>query len=138
MAYGDISPPEDTLEFDLTNITHPDMIHVSGDVYAIAYSDADSDGRVITIDIAADGQIGATVIDSLEFDTVNGRYPSIVHIIGDIYAIAYSSVDSVGVIVTVEITTAGQISAAVEDTLEFESGKCYIPDMIRLSSNMVA
>ncbi len=138
MAEGDIGTVIDTLEFALTDIAWPDMVKVADDVVAIAYADADGDGMVVTVDIDAAGQIGAAVVDSLEFDTLDGHHPSIVHVLGDIYAIAYQGVDSDGFIVTVEITAAGAISAAVIDSLEFETVTCNSPRMIKVADNMVA
>lgn len=138
MAYGDIGPAQDTLEYELTDITKPDMVHVSGDIYAVAYENASGNGAVITIDITATGAIGAAVIDSLEFDAVDGHEVKIVHVLGDIYAIAYRGVGADGFLVTVEITTAGAMGAAVEDTLEFDTDACYEPDPIMISDSIIA
>ncbi|RLI11887.1 hypothetical protein DRO35_04265, partial [Candidatus Bathyarchaeota archaeon] len=60
------------------------------DIYGIAYSGDDDDGFLKTIEIATNGIITNTIIDSLEFDTVKGKTPRIIHVSNDIYAIAYS------------------------------------------------
>jgi len=138
MANGDIGAAVDTLEYELTDITRPDMVHVSGDIFAIAYENASGNGAVVTIDITAAGQIGAAVIDSLEFDAVDGHGVKIIHVLGDIFAIAYRGVDSDGFLVTVEISTAGAMGAAVEDTLEFDTGACYEPDPSMISDSIIA
>jgi hypothetical protein len=138
MADGDIGAVIDTLEFDLTTITHPDMVHVSGDVYAIAYSGVDGDGQVVTIDIAADGQIGAAVIDSLEFDATDGAHPDIIHVSGDVYAIVYQGVDFDGFVCTVSIAADGQIGAAVIDSLEFDAAQTDLPEIIHVSGDVYA
>lgn len=132
MAYGDIGAAVNTREFDLSDITHPDMIHIAGDIYAVAYSNNSGNGEVITIDITKEGVIGASIEGWLEFDAVDGWYPSIVHVAGEIYAIAYRGVDADGFVITVKITAAGAITAVAGGSLEFEETACYEPDMIKV------
>lgn len=138
MAYGDIGAAVDTLEFELTDILRPDMVHVSGDIFAVAYENASGNGAVITIDITEAGAIGAAVIDSLEFDAVDGHEVKIIHVLGDIFAITYRGPGADGFLVTVEISTAGAMGAAVEDTLEFETDACYEPDPIMRTDSIIA
>lgn len=138
MANGDIGAAVDTFEFELTNIERPDIVHVSGDVFAIAFEDASGDGVVVTVDIDAAGEIGAAVIDTLKFDAVDGHEIKIIHVLGDIFAIAYRGVDSDGFLVTVEISTAGAMGAAVEDTLEFDTVGCWEPDPIMITDSIIA
>lgn len=138
MADGDIGAAVDTLEYELTDIVKPDMVHVAGDVFAIAFEDASGDGVVVTVDIDAAGQIGAAVIDTLKFDAVDGHEVKIIHVLGDIFAIAYRGVGADGFLVTVEISTAGAMGAAVEDTLEFDTDACYEPDPIMISNSIIA
>jgi len=93
----------DTLEYDTSNGRYPDIIHVSGDIYAIAY-DCDADeGYLATVEIAGNGQIANAIIDTLEFDSVSGKHPDIIHVSGDVYAIAYEGSDYDGFLKTVEI-----------------------------------
>ncbi|MBN1643726.1 MAG: hypothetical protein JW856_02760, partial [Dehalococcoidales bacterium] len=79
----------DSLEFDTSDCYKPEITNVSGNVFAIAYGGSGNDGFLITVDIAANGQIADTVIDTLEYDTSNGLDPDIIHVSGDVYAIAY-------------------------------------------------
>ena len=138
MADGDIGAPVDTREYEITNTVAPDMVHVSGDIFAIAYENASGNGAVVTIDITAAGVIGAGVIDLLEFDAVDGNDVKIIHVLGDIFAIAYRGPSSHGYLVTVEISTAGAMGAAVEDTLEFDASACYDPDPIMRTDSIIA
>jgi hypothetical protein len=55
------------------------------------------------VEIATDGQITNTVIDTLEFDTSDGFEPDIIHVSGDFYAIAYRGINNDGFLKTVEI-----------------------------------
>ncbi|MFH1286972.1 MAG: hypothetical protein ABII02_04465, partial [Candidatus Magasanikbacteria bacterium] len=55
----------DSLEFDIDKGLSPDIIHVSGDIYAIAYEGDGSEGYVKTVSISDSGSIGSSVIDTL-------------------------------------------------------------------------
>ena len=138
MAEGDIGAVIDSLEFIDADITHPDIIHISGDVYAIVYSDVNSDGFVCTVEILADGQVGAAVIDSLEFDADNCNYADMVHVVGDVYAIAYQGPANDGYITTVSIAADGEIGAAVIDSSVFEATYGSTPKIIGVSAAMYA
>lgn len=120
MATGDIIGEIAFLEFDLYSGTLPKIIHIAGTIYAVAYQGYGNDGFVITIPIQDDGTIGA-VIESLEFDPVQGRGPSIIHISSDVYAIAYAGSGNNGIIKTLHIADDGDIGAIIA-TSTFEAG----------------
>jgi len=128
----------DTKEYETTNGEFPSMVHVSGDVYAIAYQGDGDDGYVKTISIDPDGDIGASVIDTLEFDTVKGKSPRIIHVSGDIFAISYWGDGDDGWLVTVEIASNGQITNSVVDSLEYDTVKGKISDLIHVSGDVYA
>jgi hypothetical protein len=138
MAEGDIGAVIDSLEFINADMTRPGIIHVLGNIFAITYTDVSGDGIVCTVNIANDGQIGAAVIDTLEFDVADGWEAKIIHVSGDVYAIAYRGVDADGFVCTVNIANDGQIGAAVIDTLEFETTACYEPDIIHIVNDIFA
>ncbi|MBA7591946.1 hypothetical protein ES708_34117 [subsurface metagenome] len=95
---GNITDPVvDSQEFDTVGGVSPRIIHISGTIYAITYAKAIGTANkwrlwLRTISIADNGTIGAEV-DSLEFDTnsPNALGSNIIHISGDIYAIAHCS-----------------------------------------------
>ena len=126
----------DTLEFDTLSGIKPDIIHVSGNVYAVAYRGYDDDGFLKTVEIAADGQITDAVIDTLEYDTSLCLEPQLIHVYGDIYAIAYQADQYDGYLKTVEIASNGQITDTVIDTLWFENSRCHNPKIIHVSGNV--
>jgi len=128
----------DTLEFDSLAGKTPHMVHISGDIYAIAYSGDGDSGFLKTVEIATDGQITDTVIDTLEFDSLAGKTPHMVHVSGNVYAIAYAGNGDVGILKTVEIATDGQITDTVVDTLEFDSLKGITPHMVHISGDVYA
>ncbi len=109
----------DTLEFEgPDNIAEPDIIHVSGNVYAVAYEHtSDSQGYLKTFTIDSSGSIGA-VVDSFVFDGSQGEYPDIIHVSGDIFAIAYRGPSEDGWVMTVDIDSLGNIGSQ-QDNHEF-------------------
>jgi len=128
----------DTLEFDADKGKEPDIIHVSGDIYAIAYKGTDDDGFLKTVEISSAGAITDTEIDTLEFDSVKAGRPDIIRVSGDIYAIAYQADGDLGTLKTVEISSAGAITDTVVDTLEFDADKGKEPDIIHVSGDIYA
>ncbi|HEY82272.1 MAG TPA: DNRLRE domain-containing protein [Dehalococcoidia bacterium] len=128
----------DTLEFDTLRGLEPDIINVSGDIYAIAYRGDGDDGFLKTVEITSSGNITDTVIDTLEFDTLRGKTPAIIPISGDIYAIAYGGDGDDGFLKTVQIASNGQITDTVIDSLEFDPLKGLEPDIINVSGDIYA
>ncbi|MFH1790266.1 MAG: LamG-like jellyroll fold domain-containing protein [bacterium] len=130
--------PIDSLEFAPTDAYTPEIISVGSGVYGIVYRGPGSDGFVSTVGIDSSGNIGS-VIDSLEFYTSNTRDPIITHVSGEIYAIAYEE-DSTndGFVRTVSIASNGQIGSTYIDQIEYDTANGFEPDIISVSSNMVA
>jgi len=123
----------DTYEFQPALGDTPDILHVSGNIYAIAYRGGGSDGFIRTVEIATDGTIAPAIIDTLEYNTGTGRTPSFLHVSGDIYAIAYTGPGSDGWLTTVEIGSNGAITNTVVDTLEFDPTNCLTPHLLHIS-----
>ncbi len=128
----------DSLTFDASLGYKPRIIRVSGTIYAIAYRGPGSDGFLKTVSIAADGAIGNSSIDTLEFDTSDGFEPSIIYISGNVFAIAYRGPGSDGFLKTVSIAADGQIADSVIDTLEFDTSNGYEPNIINIVDEIYA
>ncbi|MCH8991224.1 MAG: hypothetical protein IIA44_05670, partial [Acidobacteria bacterium] len=124
---------------DILKGATPNIIPISGDVYAIAYAGDGDHGSLKTVQIATNGQITNAVIDTLEFDTLKGATPNIVPISGDVYAIAYAGNGDHGFLRTVEIAASGQITDTLtNNTLEFDILKGATPNLIPISGNVYA
>jgi len=128
----------DTLEYDLTNGEEPDILRIAGNIYAIAYDGAGSDGYVATVELANNGQITDTLVDILEFETSLGIQPDMVHVSGDVYAIAYNGPGGDGYVTTVEIDSTGQITDTIIDSFEFETADCDTPSIVHVNGNYYA
>jgi len=113
MRDGTIGSVIDTLEFDVDFGLNPDIINVSGKVFAISYQGADSDGVLKTLIIRDDGTI-SSVIDTLEFDTVNGTDPDIIKLSENVFAIVYKGPGVNGFFKTVDISSDGTIGLVGE------------------------
>jgi hypothetical protein len=125
-----------TLIFDDWNCFNPDIVHVVNDTYAIAYKGNDSQGYLKTIEIANNGTIHDTVIDSHIFESINASdNPDIIHIADNIFSIVYKS-NTNGIITTVEISDTGYISNMNIDSLLFEDNLCNLPDVIHMKDDI--
>ncbi|KKL72811.1 hypothetical protein LCGC14_2081200, partial [marine sediment metagenome] len=143
MALGDISSVLDTLEFDTDTGLTPHMVHVSGDVYAVAYRGPDNDGWVCTFTVDSAGAIGNSVIDTLEFETdlpaLFHAQPKIRNISGDTFAIIYDLEGDFTKIVTVDIDSSGNIGAAIIDSLAIASATNSYPSrLVSVSGDIYA
>jgi hypothetical protein len=128
----------DSQEFDGSDGREPSIVRVADDVVAIAYRGPNDDGWLKTYEVDASGSITNTAIDSLEFDTGDGREPSIAHVLGEIYAIAYRGPGDDGWLKSVDIDGDGNIGAAVIDSQEFDSTDCRFPSIVRVADDVVA
>ena len=70
----------------------------------MAYTGEGSDGWLKTIEITGDGQIADEIVKDLEFDTAYAYRPTMTHITGSVYAIAYRGPGNDGWLKTVGIT----------------------------------
>jgi hypothetical protein len=126
----------DTLEFDNIYGLNPAFLHISGEIFAVVYRGQGYDGFVKTIQIAPDGQIGDTIIDTLEFDNSSGQEPSVTQVGDGIYAIAYRGPYDDGFVKTIQISADGQIADSVIDTLEFDDAEGRDPCIILVANDI--
>ena len=126
------------LEFEPVQCMSVDIAHISDDVYAIAYEGPGSDGWLKTVTISDGGALALVSGGTLEFDTAQGLYPSIIHVTGDIYAIVYSGPGSDGWLKTVTISDAGAMALVSGGTLEFDATAGGTPEIIHVSGSVFA
>lgn len=126
--------------FDSNRIeSHIDVLHISGNVFAIAYGlfvgISQDDGYITTISIDINGTVGA-VIDTLKFEDTYCRDPHITRVgTSDYYAISFEGPSGDGWIVTVGIDSAGNIGAAITDSLEFSTNNVKGPTIFPISGS---
>ena len=135
---GEISSVIDTLEYDTANGYEPCIVHISENIYAIAYRGSGNDGFLKTVTITTGGSIGNSTINTMEFDTSNGYEPSMTYISGNIYAVAYRGVNDDGFLKTVTIDADGAIGNSAIDTLEFDITNGYDPGITSVADEIYA
>lgn len=133
---GDILTILDSFEFDPNFCQDPNIIHVTGNIYAICYRGQGSDGTLKTVKISSFGGINDTICDTLVFDSDDCFEPDIIHVSGSIYAIPYRGDDD-GFLKTIEILSDGDITA-VQDTLEFDTNRATAPNIKQISGDIYA
>ncbi|MBA7495075.1 hypothetical protein ES702_05654 [subsurface metagenome] len=133
MADGDLIAPQDTFVWNAVATYRPRAVHVYGDVYAFCYEQHPARGRLATIDIDSLGNIGASLLGNLQFEAANCKTPDIIHISGNVFAIAYTGVDTDGFLKTFTINNDGSIDGTPLDTFEFETTHCLQPKIIHIA-----
>ncbi|MDH7506667.1 MAG: type IV pilin N-terminal domain-containing protein [Candidatus Thermoplasmatota archaeon] len=129
-----------TFLFDRDDGWTPDIIHINGNIFAIAYGGFESpsqDGWLKTVNISNDGK-NFSVVDSFEYDETFGIDQNIIHVYGNIYAVVYRGPNNDGFIKTIEILNNGDIGNSVIDTWEFDPSDCYKPRIINIDGNIYA
>ena len=107
------------LEHDTVQGEFNSLVQVDSDTYALAYTGDANVGYISTFNIAADGTT-ITEITSLEHDTDNGTYNSLVQVDSDTYALAYAGDSTDGYISTFTIDTF-----VATTTTKKSSSDCY-------------
>lgn len=138
---GAITAAVDTLEFaPNTSMDYLKLFHVTGDIYAVAYSDyGNTVGTIATFTVQADGTISNTVIDTGNFSAVRINTPlDVVHVSGNVYAIAYSLWSAQnphdGTVATITIDKDGTVGTVI-DTLKYEDGFCFYNQILRVGTS---
>lgn len=86
----------DSLEHEITDISHCSLVKIDPTHFILAYTSADGDGFLATFSI--DGSYVITEITSFEFDTADATWNSLVMIDATHFALAYEGVDGDGFI----------------------------------------
>jgi len=132
----------DSFEYDTSDGRSPQIVHVSGDIYAICYYDATSlKQTLLTISIDdANGDIAAaaTDIQLLTYNGVNASICRILHVTGDVFAVMYSDSTTDLWLETWNISSSGVIADTFADSVEINGADGIYPDMCLVDSNTVA
>jgi hypothetical protein len=91
----------------------PCIINISNEMFGITYRGSGNRGYLITMSIAADGDIASSVTDTIVFDASSGYEPVIINTSSNIYGIAYRGPNNDGFVKTLGMEESGG-SAAYE------------------------
>lgn len=136
MAIGDIGAVIDTLVCNASASLMPRVAHVYGDIYAILWRQAATDGYICTVQIDSTGQITDSVIETYHFESTTCVNPRIIEVKANIFAIVYQFTDNDGMIRTFEIANDGNITTPAIDSFEFETTICSYPHICKLADNV--
>lgn len=135
---GAITEPYlDQWVFTATTAEEFKILRVAGNVYAVTYKDNSAHGQVVTMTIAVNGDITKTLIDTLEYSSIDTLVAQFTHSTADIYASVFRRADGHGQITTFEISDVGAIGAAAIESYIFEGSVCFNPHVIYIEGNFV-
>ncbi|UCB59141.1 MAG: LamG domain-containing protein, partial [Thermoplasmatales archaeon] len=112
--------------FNNSGCYNPSVIHVTGDLYAIVYSNSLNDGILATFEITSSGSISK--INDFNFNSSGCFLPSLINVTDEVYAITYYSPTkqpSNGVLTTVHIEADGSISKIQDYEFVSNPKNCY-------------
>lgn len=124
-------------EFVTSTLREPRILHVAGQVYAIAFRGEGNDGYIRTVRVAETGVIAPGYIDEFEFDPNHGQQPDFLALGGELFAVAYQGPGADGFVKTIRIDDEGTIQGTI-DTLEFDTSQGQMVDLLALAGEIYA
>ncbi len=128
----------DVWEHDSSDGGYDSIVHVAGDVYAVAYRDGAGKVTVFTVTVDdTNGVITKSAIDT-QLLSYSGYDCNMIHVIDTVYAISYRNASTNdGFLETISIDSSGSIGDSVIDTIEFDTADGYYPKMTMIDSDTV-
>jgi hypothetical protein len=111
-------------EHNESDATYNSFVKVDSNTYALAYTGSGGDGFIQTFTIPSTGA-SITAVASLEHDTSDATYNSLVQVDSDTYALAYTSTDDNGFIQTFTIPTDGSTITEVANLATISGDSTY-------------
>lgn len=124
----------------------PDVIHIDGDVYAVAYEGPSELGWVVTAEILSDGTIGDHTgtrssyghLDAYNFEPSSEiDNPALIHLGGTSYAVAFSGSGNNLYVETLDIPNDGALISTIENGNSLDSDGDY-PEIVNIGEDMYA
>ena len=142
------------VEHDRHRGIHNSLVQVDSDTYALAYEGLDRDGFISTFTISSSGVITPIQIQNhantseeddvanVEHDEDRASFNSLVHVVSDTYALAYTSHGEDGFISTFTIDSNGNIAAVKTQSegnnLEHDETKGIHNSLVQVDSDTIA
>jgi hypothetical protein len=140
LPHGDIEYTGSEFLFDDMECHEPSFIHVSEDIFAIAYRGPNNNGILKTIKIESNGTI-FNIENILDFESSDCFNPNILHHTRNHYIIAYSTgIPSYGKYSIIEIENDGAIDLISNNLIELSlpTPRCVNPMVIKTSERVIA
>jgi hypothetical protein len=126
----------DSLEFDAEQGNSCSLAQVDADTYVLAYAGVDNDGFIKTFSISPDTGL-VVEVNWQEHDTSYGSYNSLVHVDGDVFALAYAGLGLDGFIKTFTISADG-VTITEKDVVEHDTSRGFSNSLVRIDADTVA
>ncbi len=123
-----------SLTYDTLAGTDSQIIHISGDIWAIVHRGTLNTGYIRTVDIDSSGNIAGAVVSSFQFAdgaANDARWPSLIHIAGTKYAMSWSDIQGTDTteLLTIDIQNDGTIAGAVTDSGQIAANGGWITNI---------
>ena len=120
----------------LANGTNNSIVQIDSDTYAVAYTGKFLDGFITTFTIPSNGS-SITEVASLEYNTSDASYNSLVKVDSDNFVLAYSGPDEDGFIVSFTISSNGSSITQVE-SIEHDTDKGRHNSLVQIDTDTYA
>jgi hypothetical protein len=137
-ADGTIGAAINTLEYDAKKARFASLVRVSETLVAVAYQGDGNDGHLASVRVGADGTLGDAPLDVIEFDTKDGRAPSLVRVRDDLLAVAYQGAGNDGYVCAVSIAADGGLGKTVLDRWEYDTTQGKTPSALLVGEDVLA
>jgi len=135
MAEGHIGSILGTLVCNAAVSAQPSVAHVAGDIYAICWDEASTDGYICTVNIPSNGINPTLIAGPLHVESTACIRPRIINMGSNIFAYAYEYALAHGIVRTIEIADNGTFPGGNIDLLEFEGVECHEVDICKIGAN---
>ena len=124
------------LEHQTSHAEYNSLVQIDSDTYALAYSGPDDDGFITTYTVPSDGS-SITEVTTVEHNTSDASYNSLIQVDSDTYVLAYSGSNEDGYISTLTISSNGATITEV-DEIEHDTDKGRHNSIVQIDSDTYA
>ena len=124
------------LEHETSKADFNSLEKVDSDTYALAYSGPDDDGFITTFTVASNGS-SITEVATVEHNTSDASFNSLIQVDSDTYVLAYSGTGEDGFIATFTISSNGATITEV-DEIEHDTEKGRYNSVVQVDSDTYA
>ena len=124
------------LEHQTSHAEYNSLVQVDSDTYALAYSGPDDDGFITTFTVPSNGS-SITEVATIEHNTSDASYNSLIQVDSDTYLLAYSGTNEDGFIATFAISSNGATITEVND-IEHDTDKGRHNSIVQIDSDTFA
>ena len=123
-------------EHNGSNATYNSMLHIAGDVYALAYEGASNKATISTIKITSAGSVtNSSFVATEGHDSNNGEHNVLIHLSGDKYVLFYKGQSNDGFAKVFKITSNGETIEQLSSALEFATSDYWEGSAVKMTDS---